>query len=405
MRRTPSAGLRLIVLLAAASALRADFDPALWRVRRKIAPQGGLGIARIQPDAALYRGSLAGLADLRVVYKGVDVPYRIDTLRGANELREVQATILNRAAIPGTGVQLTLETMADSRHDRVRIVTPLQDFRRRVRIETSDDQKNWAVARSDGSIFDVSAADRPASDLTVTYPVSTRRYVRVTVFGWTDAKAITSAWLSHYDQRPERRAAVAVNEHPKLEADAAAQATLITWDLGSRGTPHDTVHFDVGPGAFSRSVEVESSVDGKQWMPVGGGTISRDALFVAFSEQWARYLRVRVLNRDDRPLPIQRLRLESLVRYFLFRAEGPGPYWLYYGYAGARAPSYDLAGIGGDTRSPAELGDEEPNPDYKVPATPVSERNPTLLYGVLVAAIVGMGYLTLRFLKTVKANT
>ncbi len=395
---------RLWLSLALAATLRADFDPAVWRVRRKIVLEGGPGLARIQPDAALYRGSRAQLADLRVVRNGLDVPYRIDTLRGAHELREVQAAILDQAAVPGTGVELTLETQSDSRHDRVRLATPLKDFRRRVRIETSDDRKQWAVARADGSIFDVSDTDRPAADLTVTYPVSTRRYVRVTVLGWTDAKAITAAWLSHYDQRPERRAVVAVNEHPQAVGDNTAQTTLITWDLGFQGTPHDTVQFQIAPGVFSRAVEIESSADGQQWTQAGSGTITREVLHVSFPEQWDRYLRIRIFNRDDRPLGIEKLRLEALVRYFLFRAEDAGPYWLYYGNAGARAPSYDLAGLTGETLSAATLGGEEPNPDYKAPTKPVSEQNPALLYGVLGLAILGMGYLTVRFLKTVRSD-
>ena len=34
----------------------------------------------------------------------------------------------------------------------------------------------------------------------VTYPLSTRRYVRLTIPGWTDAADLESVWLSAYKE-------------------------------------------------------------------------------------------------------------------------------------------------------------------------------------------------------------
>ena len=82
---------------------------------------------------------------------------------------------------------------------------------------------------------------------------------------------------------------------------------------------------------------------------------------------------------------------------------------MYYGNPSAKAPVYDLAAIL-RRQSPALettplVGEWQLNPDYRPPAAPAkpwSERNPALLYGVLAAAIVVMGVVTVRFLIKVR---
>jgi hypothetical protein len=76
-----------------------------------------------------------------------------------------------------------------------------------------------------------------------------------------------------------------------------------------------------------------------------------------------------------------------------------GPYWLYSGNPGAKQPSYDFASLA--PASAVSLGAPEPNPQYRAPARPWSDRNPHLLNFVLVAAVAIMGFITIRFLRKV----
>lgn len=347
----------------------------------------------------LYRGSLAHLADIRLIHNGIETPYEIEVLRGVSEEREVPAAILNQAAVPGEGVRFTLESRPGVRHDRVRIGAERHDFKQRVRIETSDDARAWAIARDDGAIFDVSQTDRPASDLVVTYPVSTARFVRVTVFGWNEPKSVHAAWLSFFDRKVDRRETAVRLDNPTFAADPAAQSSVLIWNLGKPGQPHDAIRFEIEPGLFARGVEV------------GGhpGTIYRrdaeESLTVTFPERWERDLTVRILNRDDQPLKIRRLELQSLVRYLRFRGEPQGEYWLYYGLADARTPSYDLAALGGTPNGFATLEPQQPNPEMKNEPRPLTDRYPALLYSVMTAAIIGIGYLAVRFLGKVESSS
>jgi len=54
----------------------------------------------------------------------------------------------------------------------LRLSAAESNFRQKVRIETSDDNRFWLVSRDDGYIFDFTQGDRKLSVLTVDYPVS-----------------------------------------------------------------------------------------------------------------------------------------------------------------------------------------------------------------------------------------
>lgn len=191
---------------------------------------------------------------------------------------------------------------------------------------------------------------------------------------------------------------------PMIANESNARTTLLTADVGFEGLPHDRVQLLVDPGQFYRNVEVESSSDSKKWKIVGHGFIFRTedlgAYTVSFPEQWNRYVRVRIFNRDDAPLSVRQLVLSADRRLVDFPAEGAGQYWLYYGSTGARQPSYDFARIRPPNVAPeiASLGAEEKNPAYRQAEKPWSERQPGILYGVLAAAILIMGFIAVRFL-------
>jgi len=63
--------------------------PSAWQFRRPlpIGPAPAWYVFRIDTD--LYKASHSDLADLRIVRDGEEVPYVIETLSGAVELREL----------------------------------------------------------------------------------------------------------------------------------------------------------------------------------------------------------------------------------------------------------------------------------------------------------------------------
>jgi hypothetical protein len=410
--------LSLLLFPALASAL--DMDTSRWQYQAPIgvptgAPPGSIGIAAARLTRDIYVRSQPNLGDLRVARDGDEVPYLIETRSGAVEDVEVEPSVLDRSVLPGRGLQLTLDLGHHSRHSRLRISTTETNFRQRVRIETGDNNRSWAVARNDGYIFDFSQGDRHVALLTVNYPTSTKRYVRATIFGWTKTGAVRQVWSAYHHERPAERE-VMDTVTPERSEDPKMKASILTIDLKQPGVPYDRIRLDSGQSHFYRAAELETSTDAKDWRYAASGTIyqtadeSSDEL--TFTPRHDRYLRLRIFNGDDKPITVKSVVVETTVRLLKFRLAGSGTFRLFTGNPDAKPPAYDFAAvIAREAPQPevhAVLQAPLSNPGYRPPPPPVkpwSERYPQVLYGTLVIAILVMGYVTIRLLLKVKRAT
>ena len=409
-RKCAALGLACLSLLPGAG-----FESTHWKFQAPVRVLETGRLCVIPFDRTLYARMRQDLGDPRIVKDGEEIPYLIETLSGSVRERECRPAMLNKSVAPDTGVQITLDVASckeEPQHSRLRLSTGEINFRQKVRIETSDDNRFWLVARDDAYIFDFTQADRKLSVLTVNYPVSTRRYVRVTVFGWTTTDAVKDAWSAYRVERmAERYILDAIT--PDRSEDAETRSSLLTLDLAQAGLPHDRVRVDVDHSDFHRGVELEASNDAKTWSVIGRGTIfqvpGEQSLAITYPERHDRYLRLRIFNGDNRPVPVSRVYVETLKRLFKFLPESDGDVVLYFGNPGAQRPVYDLAAILGRQAPIPEttplVGEWKLNPDYRPPAEPVkpwSERHPKVLYWVLGVAVVGMGTVTVRFLIKVR---
>jgi hypothetical protein len=234
----------------------------------------------------------------------------------------------------------------------------------------------------------------------------------VTLLGREDLDFVRHVWLMWRQERPARREVIAVLD-PARSEDAATKSTALTLDLGRNGLPHDYLAIETGASAFRRVCELETSADGTTWAYLARGILSRlpggETPELAFPEQHNRYLRMRVFNRDDQPLPVRRVRLATLERWVKFVPPAAGEYRLYFGSEKAHSPSYDLAELLA-RRAPDEeivlaAGEVMANAGFRPdtpPAKPWTERYPALLYAMLAGSIAAMAYLTARFLGKVK---
>ena len=382
---------------------QADFVPDKWPLRRPLQPTPGAGVSVAVVDQTVYAGSRERLLDLRLVRNGGEVPYVLERLAPAQETKEFQPKVLNQEVVPGAGVQAMLDLGSHPRHNQLRIASNATNFQQKIRIETSDDAKRWATVLQDAFVFDFTQDNRHASLLSAEYPVSTRRYVRLTVLGWTDPLRLTGAWVSYQSEKSGVR---------DVLATATPRVTDSAWvaDLGAPGIAHDALDIEIGPGLFYRSVDVETSADASNWYPCGTGILARTAdlerLSIHFPEQWDRYLRLRVHNGDNPPLAPGKISFSAWRRVLKFRTENPGEWFLYYGNAEAKTVSYDLSWSANlEGAQPAKFGEQQRNPSYREPAPPEkpwSERHMSLLYGVLILAVLAMGTVSVRFLLKVR---
>lgn len=395
---------RLVLSLVAASVLlRADFDPTRWKWRHPLPLPASqeLYVVGFEPD--VYRTARPDFADVRIVWDGAEVPYVLEILSGGVEVREFQPQILDIGVVPAAGLQLTLDLGRSVRHNHLRLSTGETAFRQYIRIETADRPGNWALVRDDTYVFD--------STVTVDYPVSSRRYVRVTCPAWKRPEAVKNAWIAWREDRPEVLQTVAVLD-PRRSEDPQTQTTTLVLDLGPSPPLYDRLRLETAAPRFQRNVMVDISPDAAEWTPLGAGPITRapdqkESLLIRFGDRRQRHLRVRIQNRDDQPLPAVRVHLQLAARRLKFvPGIGPGHYWLYYGNPQARQPSYDLGSVLQRSEPPlfpVMIGAQaEPNPSYRPPLQPWTDRYPALLYATLAAAILGLGYLSLRLLWKVR---
>ena len=258
-------------------------------------------------DASMYEDSQARLRDLRLFQEGKEVPFVLKTSYGSSQEEQRTASLMDKAIIPGVGVQFILEPRAGASHNQVSIETTQIDFKQQVRVETSDDRRHWDVVRRDGIIFNVSSADTRAAGLSVSYPISKRRYVRVTIRGWRDLSWVRSASISFVRTIAAQRHLVA-NLKPVAVEDEKEHVTNLSFDLGF-ARPYDRITLAPGPGWFSRLAEVSTSTDGKTWSVAGFATLLRSAskeeLTLEFPEKWDRQIRVEIHNNDNAPLLIR----------------------------------------------------------------------------------------------------
>jgi Protein of unknown function (DUF3999) len=205
------------------------------------------------------------------------------------------------------------------------------------------------------------------------------------------------------------------------EEDPKHHETLLVLELPARNQPFRSIALDVADPHFMRGVVVEARVDPVAprvgevaqpvvWTTVGEGCVYRyDEGARRIESQRldvqgrARVIRLRVRNRDDRPLDIRGVALTAPVERLLFEALKGRQYRLTYGLPELGPPTYDLGRTVGDleawgTRAlEARLGAVERR-SQAPGARPWTERHPGLLWTGLFAAVAILGMITWRAL-------
>jgi hypothetical protein len=191
----------------------------------------------------------------------------------------------------------------------------------------------------------------------------------------------------------------------------------LTFDVPAN-VPVERVVFEIDPAQpnFRRDVEIQDD----QGRVIGSGEINRIHMVragrkidseqheVNFSSAGHKTIVVIISNGDDPPLKITGARLEQHERRVYLDTTGAGPLTLYYGDEKLDAPVYDYAKLfQKDNRAEAaKLGEETANAAYtgRPDERPWSDRHPALLWIAIVAAVLVLGALALRSIKTAAAQ-
>jgi hypothetical protein len=411
------AGLAACALLGAAAAPPRFAEP---RFERPIEISGP-GRVAVRLDERVYEAARADLGDLRVVdERGGLVPFLIDRGQAARPYSlDLRPTIRNRAWLADGSAVAVLDFGGRVAKGRLSLALSGQNFRRRVAVEGSDEQGSWKLIVDEAWVFAVPARE-PARYETLDLPENDFPLLRVTVHPGPDEReriAIVDAGVPAAG-RPPLREDVLKPRWTRAE-DAKDAETWLVLELGARHQPFHAIELDVADARFFREALVEarrersgSGAPALDWLELGRGAIYRlehegrlrECLRVPVCGR-ERVLRVRLRNRDDRPLPIRGVSVRVPIERLVFEAAPGRRHALRYGSPDLPAPAFDLERTVGDVAAWAAaareggLGQEQVAHPSEGPRVPWSERHPALLWAGLVAVVAALGALTYRALR------
>lgn len=378
---------------------------------------------RVPLPAELIRQTRTGFPDLRVFDdQGRETPYVIHTRQ-----RVQDGTRTFTFDLVAYDRQEEIETLVLQRPDAIRAITRLQiqtaarDFRRHLRIATSDDRQQWEPLLED-VIFDFSSRvdlRRTAIDL----PATDARFLRLILDQAGGSDGMERLQLQYQDlkldvahlqtgafkidrvqgtagQHVELEAAYDSLELPNPTAHHQQQSTDLL--LGQLNLPIEQLELHIADPFFHRQVQLASSQTGEDddWTRRHTDTLYRlPGVREAKTQLTPRlgrtaYLQLHIVNGDSPPLNVERVEVRWLRRELCFIPEAGRTYTLYAGNAKLAAPRYDTAHLI-PYQAPriaampaASLGQVGPNPRFDADA-PVSDAEATARHQrLLLTALV-----------------
>lgn len=410
-RRLAVAGVASV----ATSVVLAAQMPDAWRHWRFVAPVEMAPVTEPRLVSVLVPDTLTahaapGWADVRVIDdNGREVAYVLDA-RTAGERREWrQARLLDRGFVPGRHTQGVLDLGVDPEiHNAVHLtLSGDADLQSWVEVAVSPDARSWQILEARAPIYRLRQTGR-GERTDVTYPDSRSRYVRLRILEVDRPIGLESARVAYEVHTPVERTPAGVTLSPTPDGSRPTDSIWTTGRIAAN-QPIAEARFETVERQLARAVLVEVADERDRWRTVGSGEIRRanDApsrvLSVELPETVGRRWRVIVRNGNDAPIGDLTPTLYTTSRRIVFRQEPEGVYRVIYGHTRAEAPRYELARVTGrdalEAATPARLGVAVENADF-ADAAPWTERNPAVLWGALAAAVLLLGWLAVRSLRS-----
>lgn len=398
----------LVVSVAAQTSL------SLWPYYVEVQPEKAQpGLYEVVVPLPVMDRARADLADLRI-FDGAnrEIPYAVLIRKDVDEKREIDAEIFNEAVAGATSeVSVDLGENAGE-HNEVEIETSGSNFRRQVIVEGSDSGREWRTLNDSALIFSFVSENNSAESKRVTYPTSRYRYLRIRVSRdpITDRAApvihdVTvmmavrqKGWLSTWN--------VPVPSYQLLR-NQGAHASAWILDLGGK-VPCDRLKLEVADESFSRPFLIESIDDPDNVRLIASGTLTRHVgaseeakpLEITFDEEEnVRKLRLQITDYSNPTLEITSIQASAPARQLFFEMKEPPaqPLRLFFGNTNIPAPHYDFEKelpmrLSAQTTH-GNIGNVLNNREYKPEPLPLTERLPWLIYLVLAASSIALGFI------------
>jgi hypothetical protein len=198
----------------------------------------------------------------------------------------------------------------------------------------------------------------------------------------------------------------------QLIRNQGAHAAQWTIDLGAR-VPCDRISLTIADSSFYRPFEVENFDDPQNPQLLANGYISRRAgeeqkpLVISFGqEEHVRKLRLQITDYSNQTLTIQQIEASAPARELIYEVKQPErlPLRLFFGNAKVPEPHYDFEKeVATKLKSPVKessVGEVIKNSAYTPEPLPFTERVPWLIYLVLAASSIVLGWILWSLART-----
>ncbi len=400
----PTTKLFALVLLGATSSI------AYFKYQRPVQVSGS-GQHYVVVDDGVWSHARPDLGDLRLYAGQTEVPYALLTEHGSQQHEHEEVSVLQQSVVGGK-TQFLIDMSAVAEYDHVDLRLGAKDFVAHFHVEGQDDLHGpqWAEL-GDSILYDLSR-ENLGNNFMLRLPRSTYKYLRVTVDGPVNPADILGAISElHEDRKPVWHS---VSTAPAIQQQN--KDTVLTFNV-SGNVPVEKVVFAIDPSQpnFRRSVEIRDDKDlvlstgeiNRVHMVRAGQRIDSEDDEVDFSEIGQKLLKIVIHNGDDPPLKLTSANLQQIERRLYFDSPEQGQLTLYYGDEKLERPEYDYAKLFLNSRdaTAAQLGSEAGNSAYsgRPDDRPWSERHPAVLWTAIVAAVLLLGVLALKSMRTVTA--
>jgi Protein of unknown function (DUF3999) len=360
-------------------------------------------------DLGQWNHSRSDLGDLRLYDSGAPVQYTIVQQSAAVSSEEVNAKVLNLGRVAGH-TEFDLDVNGIAEYDRIRLRIDAKDFVATAFVFGESEPGQPSIALEHSTLFDFSGEHLGSSTL-LKLPSSSSRYLHVRLSPGIRPQQVKGAAISNLREQQASWVRAGFCGTPRQQPPVTVIACAVPSNV-----PVQRLRFEVDPVQvnFYRSVTVEDSKAAQ----LAGGNISRVRVSrggtLLPSEELSLdrvtssgKLVVRIENGDNPPLAIVSVQPEALERRVYFNPQGKTSLKLYYGDQKLSAPVYDYARFfqKDAAAAEAELGAEAVNSEYtgRPDERPWSERHKAVLWAAMLLAVLALGTLAIRGLRTASA--
>ncbi len=361
-------------------------------------------------DEAVWQHARPDLADLRLYAGDREVPYALTVQSGHAAGGETAAKLLNAGRVHGqTQFLLDMQGLPEYNEVRLQLAKDARNFIVHARVEGLDNAaQRRGVDLGSATLFDFSREGLGGNSTIKLLRPALFPYLRVTLPEIAPEQVLGA---SVADTRTRLSDWTRIAATPVIEQ--RGRSTVITWRVAEQ-VPIARVVLSVDPQQvnFRRTVELQNATG----QTIASGDISRihltrngrlvdaECLSLEFPEARSRSLKLIVDNGNDPPLTLTGAQVFARERRLYFDPNGGSNFALYYGDAALSAPVYDYAKLfrAADNVAAAGLGPELSNPEYRSrpDERPWTERHPALLWTALALAVLGLGALAIRSLRS-----